>query len=155
MPGRCRAFGYSQIAGVRASSAGSDSAALLNRGPEHAPWYALDADPATAWLSGSADGAVGQWFEVRFAAPLTDPAVTIQFARQLQDFPTSLTVRTDAGSETVDVTPDAEPQRLAGAGRHHPAAAADRRLAGLGDQGGRDRAGQRVGRGGRRRSAAC
>jgi len=105
-------MGYSGIAGVRASSAGSDSAAFLNRGPEHAPWYALDADPATAWLSGSADGAVGQWFEVRFSTPLADPAVTIQFARQLQDFPTSLTVLTDAGSEVVDVTPDAEPQRL-------------------------------------------
>ena len=106
-------FGYSQITDVRASSAGSDSAALLNRGPEHAPWYALDADPATAWLSGSADGAVGQWLEVRLAAPVTDPAVTITFARQLQDFPTSVTVSTDSGTETVAVTPDDEPQRLA------------------------------------------
>jgi arabinofuranan 3-O-arabinosyltransferase len=111
--GPLSSYGFSQVADVRASSSGADSAAFLNRGPEHAPWYALDGDPATAWLSGSADGAVGQWFEVRFAAPLTDPAVTIQFARELQDFPTSLTVQTDSGSQTVDVTPDAQPQRLA------------------------------------------
>jgi arabinofuranan 3-O-arabinosyltransferase len=104
---------FSQITDVRASSAGSDSAALINRGPEHAPWYAVDGDPGTAWLSGSADGAVGQWLEVRFAAPLTDPAVTISFAKQLNDFPTSLRVQTDSGSLDVDVTPDADPQRLA------------------------------------------
>ncbi|MEO7262127.1 MAG: alpha-(1-_3)-arabinofuranosyltransferase family protein [Jatrophihabitantaceae bacterium] len=103
---------FSQVASVRASSAGSDFGAFLNRGPEHAPWYALDGDLATAWLSGSADGALGQWFEVRYTAPREDPAVTIQFARQLDDFPTSLRVQTDSGSLTVEVTPDAAPQQL-------------------------------------------
>lgn len=110
--GDLSSMAYSGIADVRASSSGADASALLNRGPEHAPWYALDGDPKTSWLTGSADGALGQWFEVRFVAPLTDPAVTIQFPAQLDDFPTSLVVRTDAGTFTADVTPDAEPQRL-------------------------------------------
>lgn len=110
--GALSTYEYQGIADVRASSSGSDFAALLNRGPEHAPWYALDGDPGTAWLSGSADGAVGQWFEVRFQEPVTEPAVTIRFPSALSEYPTSLTVRTDSGSATVDVTPDARPQRL-------------------------------------------
>lgn len=103
---------YQGIADVRASSSGSDVGAFLNRGPEYAPWYALDGDPDTAWLSGSADGAVGQWFETRFLSPVTDPEVTIQFASQVSDFPTALTVGTSTGSTRVSVTPDARPQRL-------------------------------------------
>lgn len=110
--GTLSAMRYSGVSGVRASSAGSDFGAFINRGPERAPWYALDDDPATAWLSGSADGALGQWFEIRYADPRDDPAVTIQFAPQLDDFPTSLTVQTDAGSLTVEVTPDADPQEV-------------------------------------------
>ena len=110
--GALSAMRFQGVSSVRASSAGSDFGAFLNRGPEHAPWYALDGDPATSWLSGSADGALGQWFEVRYPAPRADPAVTVQFARQLDDFPTSLSVQTDAGAQTVEVTPDAEPQQV-------------------------------------------
>lgn len=110
--GPLSAMRYSGVSSVGASSAGSDFGAFLNRGPERSPWYALDGDPATAWLTGSADGALGQWFEVRYVAPRDDRAVTIQFARQLDDFPTALTVQTDAGSLTVDVTPDAVPQQV-------------------------------------------
>ncbi|HEU5268580.1 MAG TPA: alpha-(1-_3)-arabinofuranosyltransferase family protein, partial [Jatrophihabitans sp.] len=103
---------YAGIADVRASSAGSDPAAYVNRGPDRAPWYAVDGDPNTAWESGSADGAVGQWIELDLAAPVRDPVVTVQFAGQPGQNPSALTVRTDAGTTTTDVIPDDQPQRL-------------------------------------------
>lgn len=111
-PGVLSSWQYAGIADVRASSAGSDSAAFVNRGPDHAPWYAVDGDPDTAWESGSADGAVGQWIELDLAAPVLDPVVTIQFAGQPGQNPSALTVRTEAGTTTEDVLPDNQPQRL-------------------------------------------
>jgi arabinofuranan 3-O-arabinosyltransferase len=104
---------YTGIADVRASSAGSDPAAFVNRGPDHAPWYAVDGDPATGWESGSAGGAVGQWIELDLATPVRDPVVTIQFGGQPGQNPSALTVRTDTGTTTEDVIPDDQPQRLA------------------------------------------
>ena len=103
---------YAGIADVRASSSGADPAAFVNRGPEHAAWYAVDGDPDTAWESGSGDGAVGQWIELDLAAPARDPLVTIQFAGSTGQNPSALTVRTDAGTVTEDVLPDDQPQRV-------------------------------------------
>jgi arabinofuranan 3-O-arabinosyltransferase len=110
--GALSSWQYAGIADVRASSSGSDAAAFVNRGPDHAPWYAVDGDPHTAWESGSADGAVGQWIELDLAAPVRDPVVTIQFAGQPGQNPSALTVRTDAGTAIQDVIPDDQPQRL-------------------------------------------
>jgi arabinofuranan 3-O-arabinosyltransferase len=112
-PGQLSTMQYQGIADVRASSSGSDATAFVNRGPEHAPWYALDGDPATAWESGSADGAVGQWLELDLIAPVADPSVSLQFAAGLADYPTSITVRTDSGTANLDVIPDDLPQRIA------------------------------------------
>lgn len=111
-PGALSVLSYQGISDIRASSSGSDADAFVNRGPQHAPWYALDDDPATAWESGSATGAVGQWLEVDLLSPATVPAVSVQFAADLADFPTRVTVQTDAGSRADDVIPDARPQQL-------------------------------------------
>ncbi len=110
--GTLSSWQYAGIADIRASSSGADVDAFVNRGPDRAPWYAVDGDPGTAWESGSADGAIGQWIELDLQAPVRDPVVTIQFGGQDGQNPSSLTVRTEAGTVTEDVLPDNRPQRL-------------------------------------------
>jgi arabinofuranan 3-O-arabinosyltransferase len=104
---------YEGIAGVNASSSGSDVLAYFNRDPAHGPWSALDGDPRTAWASGSPTGAVRQWLQVTFASKIATRSAQIRFASTSGALPTQIVVRTDAGALIDQVQPVTTPQAIA------------------------------------------
>jgi arabinofuranan 3-O-arabinosyltransferase len=104
---------YAGIADVTASSSGADVYAAVNRSPANGPWSALDNDSDTAWRSGSARGAVGQWIEVRLNEPVLASSIGVAFVDGLGIYPTQLTVRTDGGDRTDTVKPSGSLQTLA------------------------------------------
>jgi arabinofuranan 3-O-arabinosyltransferase len=104
---------YEGIAGVNASSSGSDVLAYFNRDPAHGPWSALDGDPRTAWASGSPTGAVRQWLQVTFPSKITTRSAQIRFASTSGALPTQIVVRTDAGALIDQVRPVTTPQTIA------------------------------------------
>lgn len=103
------------LAGVSASSSGSDADALLARGNWHQPYAAVDGDADTSWVSGSYTGAVGQWLELRFARPISVAGLTVAFTAEqfVGPLPSQLTVSTDGGSVTSEVSPDPLEQPVA------------------------------------------
>lgn len=103
---------YTGIAGVTASSSGGDLLAYFNRGPEHGPWAAIDGDPSTYWGSSALTGAVRQWLQLRFSAPVSASTAQIRFARQVGAVPTQVAVRTDGGTAVQAVAPTTDPQQL-------------------------------------------
>jgi arabinofuranan 3-O-arabinosyltransferase len=82
---------------VRASSAGSNATATQSRGNEFLPFAALDGRTETAWRSGSARGAVGEWLEVRFRAPRALSQVDVLLGGADAAGVTELQVDTDTG----------------------------------------------------------
>lgn len=100
---------------LRASSSASDAAAIWLSSQADGPAAAFDGNPATTWVSGGAT-AVGQWVEEDFAAPQKPQTITLSTAAVSGIGPgaTTVTVRTDAGSETVPVTQRAHTYRLPG-----------------------------------------
>lgn len=113
-PGPLSAFRYEGIADVVASSSGTDGLAFLNRSQWNGPWSALDADPTSAWQS-TGLGAVGQWLEVRFDAPITASTAEIRFGvvdNGPAPLPTKVFVTTDAGTVGETVLPTTGPQEL-------------------------------------------
>jgi arabinofuranan 3-O-arabinosyltransferase len=102
------------LAGVSASSSGSDADAVLATGNWHQPYAAIDGDPDTSWVSGSFTGAVGQWLELRFDRPLSVAGLTVAFTAEqfVGPLPSRLTVTTDGGSVTSDVSPDPFQQQV-------------------------------------------
>jgi arabinofuranan 3-O-arabinosyltransferase len=103
---------YIGIAGVTASSSGSDVYASYNNSSANSPWSALDGDPSTTWRSGSSIGATGQWIEVRLDGNLSTYAVGVSFAAGATGFPTQVEVRTDTGRHIVGVKPNTLQQFL-------------------------------------------
>jgi arabinofuranan 3-O-arabinosyltransferase len=103
---------YLGIADVRASSSASTPTSFLYRGAAYSPWAALDGDPATAWVSASTDGAVGQWLAVDLRAPVTAPTLRITFAADQSAYPTRVRISTESGSLVFDVAPSAAPQDI-------------------------------------------
>ncbi|HEY6745015.1 MAG TPA: alpha-(1-_3)-arabinofuranosyltransferase family protein [Mycobacteriales bacterium] len=103
------------LTGVSASSSGSDADAVLARGNWHQPYSAVDGDDDTSWVSGSFTGAVGQWLELRFAGPLSVAGLTVAFTGEqfVGPLPSRLTVVTDRGSVTSEVSPDPLEQAVA------------------------------------------
>lgn len=102
------------VRAVRASSSGSDVDATLARGVDHAPWSALDGDPATAWTSGTFAGAGGQWWEVEFTSRRDLTGLRVAFAADAGTgpLPTKLRLTTERGSRVVPVSPDGAEQVL-------------------------------------------
>lgn len=62
---------------ITVSSSAADSTALPNVAPAAGAAAAVDADPATSWVSNSLQSAVGQWLQVDFDHPITNAAVSI------------------------------------------------------------------------------
>ncbi|MCV7136844.1 DUF3367 domain-containing protein [Mycobacterium hodleri] len=62
---------------ITVSSSAADSTALPNVAPAASAAAAVDADPATSWVSNSLQSAVGQWLQVDFDHPITNAAVSI------------------------------------------------------------------------------
>ncbi|MEU0497292.1 DUF3367 domain-containing protein [Mycobacterium sp. NPDC006124] len=62
---------------ITVSSSAADSTALPNVAPAASAAAAVDADPATSWVSNSLQSAVGQWLQVDFDRPITNAAISI------------------------------------------------------------------------------
>jgi arabinofuranan 3-O-arabinosyltransferase len=86
----------------------------FTRSPERQPYAAFDGDPGTAWITGSLNGPVGQWIQVRVAKAISPRTLDV---RLLLDQPfrprvTSVRITTQAGSVTRTVDATEAPQTL-------------------------------------------
>ncbi|MEN3360566.1 MAG: arabinofuranan 3-O-arabinosyltransferase, partial [Mycobacteriales bacterium] len=97
---------------VTASSSAADPFAAAYRGPDRRPAAAFDGDQDTAWVS-DADP-VGQWLELTLPGPVNLPAVTVSLVDDPAVGPaiTRLRVSTDAGTLTVPVAANQDPQQV-------------------------------------------
>ncbi len=77
MPGAPLVVGAWSGGRLSASSSSSDATALPAVAPSSAPVAAVDADPATAWVSNSLQPALGQWLQIDFDRPVTNATLTI------------------------------------------------------------------------------
>ena len=77
MPGAPLVVGAWSGGRLSASSSSSDATALPAVAPASAPVAAVDADPATAWVSNSLQPALGQWLQIDFDRPVTNATLTI------------------------------------------------------------------------------
>ena len=77
MPGAPLVVGSWSGGRLSASSSSSDATALPAVAPASAPVAAVDADPATAWVSNSLQPALGQWLQIDFDRPVTNATLTI------------------------------------------------------------------------------
>jgi arabinofuranan 3-O-arabinosyltransferase len=103
---------YTGIADVTASSSGADLSAYRNRSVSNQPFAALDGDANTAWRSGAATGAVGQWLQVDLPAARAVDGLTVAFANAGGGLPSRVVVRTDTGVAVDAVRPVTSPQPL-------------------------------------------
>ncbi|WP_344855613.1 alpha-(1-_3)-arabinofuranosyltransferase domain-containing protein, partial [Planomonospora alba] len=109
--GAAAVAGYSGIAGVRASSAESDiTAATGRRDPGRLPYAALDGDARTGWRSDGWNGAVGEWWEVRFVEDIEVPQITVAFERGLGPAVAEIALETEAGTVRAPVSDTTDPQ---------------------------------------------
>jgi arabinofuranan 3-O-arabinosyltransferase len=76
-PGSETVFGGWTGGRITVSSSSSDATALPDVAPSTSPAAAIDADPATAWVSNALQTAVGQWLQVDFDHPVTNAVLTI------------------------------------------------------------------------------
>jgi arabinofuranan 3-O-arabinosyltransferase len=103
---------YLGIKDVTASSSGADAAAVINGSPANGPWSALDGNPATSWLVGSVDGALGQWLQIDMRAPLVPTTALLTLHGSPGEYPDRIRVTTAAGSLTEPVIPAGAPQPI-------------------------------------------
>ena len=105
-------YAYRGIAGLSASSSGSDAGAFVNQSPANSAWAALDGDPSTAWRTGSLGGAVGQWWQVSLDRPIDASIATLAFAENQGTYPSRVRITTDAGQMDENVSPGVAPQQV-------------------------------------------
>ena len=96
------------------SSAASPKAYRLHR-TDRQPWSAFDGARSTAWVSGAATGAVGQWVQVELDTPrdLTGTLLVPLDDPELGPKVTSVRVTTDRGSATTRLARGGAAQVLA------------------------------------------
>lgn len=104
--------GYSGVADVLASSAGSSVTAVAGqRDPGRLPYAALDGDLRTGWRSDGWSGPLGEWLEVRFVESVEVPGITVAFEKStIGPAVTEISVETAAGTRRVSVRASADPQ---------------------------------------------
>ena len=100
------------LTSVLATSSGAAQYALSNRGDDHGPWSAVDADASTSWRSSSFTGAVGQSITLRFDHPLDLTHIQVSFTSGLGPMPTKVELLTSTGATTADVLPVAGKQTV-------------------------------------------
>jgi arabinofuranan 3-O-arabinosyltransferase len=76
-PGQELVYGTWEGGRVSVSSSAADSTALPDVAPASGPPAAVDADPATSWVSNALQAAVGQWLQVDFDHPVTNATMTL------------------------------------------------------------------------------
>lgn len=86
------------IAGVTASSAGS----WLYGIPEAGPASALDGDPATSWIAGTATSSVGEWVQIDLGRPVTADHVDVTLLHDGPWRPTVTRLRTITEAGAID-----------------------------------------------------
>ncbi|PRY61527.1 arabinofuranan 3-O-arabinosyltransferase [Knoellia remsis] len=86
------------IRSVTASTSASDVDATLRAGPSTRPAAALDGDFTTRWISGNADGGVGEWLRVELEKPAVVAQAVITFSDDPPVFGVPKTVRVTSES---------------------------------------------------------
>jgi arabinofuranan 3-O-arabinosyltransferase len=105
---------------VTASSSVSEANGLSLVSPGNSPRAAFDDDPSTSWLSAGLDHAVGQWLQLDFAAPVSDPQVTVTVSRAIGPAVDRLEIATERGTATLrDVVTDRPASVTAPTGQTH------------------------------------
>jgi arabinofuranan 3-O-arabinosyltransferase len=106
---------YQGIADVTASSSASDMTAIPGQWATGLlPYAAVDGDPRTRWESGSWNGPIGQWLQIRYTAPVDPGLIGVAFADSVAVGPPVAQVRvtTQAGAITQKVLQTGEMQAL-------------------------------------------
>jgi arabinofuranan 3-O-arabinosyltransferase len=84
--------------------------ALSQAGASVAPWFAVDGDPSTAWVSSPL--ATDQWIQITFPEPVDLPSTLELTPSPAGARLAALDVRTDAGSEQSPITLNANLEAL-------------------------------------------
>lgn len=105
---------------VTVSSSVSEANGLSLVSPGNSPRAAFDGDPSTSWLSAGLDHAVGQWLQLDFASPVSDPQVTVTVSRAIGPAVDRLEIATERGTATLrDVVTDRPASATAPTGQTH------------------------------------
>ncbi|EFV12997.1 hypothetical protein HMPREF9336_02156 [Segniliparus rugosus ATCC BAA-974] len=105
---------------VSVSSSVSEANGLSLVSPGNSPRAAFDGDPSTSWLSAGLDRAVGQWLQLDFDAPVSDPQVTVTVSRAIGPAVNQLEIATEQGTATLrDVVADRPASATAPTGQTH------------------------------------
>ena len=110
VPGTPRVAGRWSGATITASSSAADATQLGGTAPGSSTAAAVDGDPSTAWLSNSAEHAVGQWLRLDLDHPVKAGVLQLTTSAAALGDPVGLVeVRTAHGTTAVRVTKPGEP----------------------------------------------
>ncbi|MGL6234979.1 MAG: alpha-(1-_3)-arabinofuranosyltransferase domain-containing protein [Segniliparus sp.] len=105
---------------VAVSSSVSEANGLSIVSPGNSPRAAFDGDPSTSWLSAGLEHAVGQWLQLDFDTPVSDPQVTVTVSRAIGPAVDQLEVATERGTATLrDIVTDRPTDVTAPTGQTH------------------------------------
>lgn len=105
---------------VTVSSSVSEANGLSIVSPGNSPRAAFDGDPSTSWLSAGLEHAVGQWLQLDFDKPVSDPQVTVTVSRAIGPAVDQLEIATERGTATLrDVVTDRPASVTAPTGQTH------------------------------------
>jgi arabinofuranan 3-O-arabinosyltransferase len=114
IPGQELVYGGWVGGRISVSSSAADSTALPDVAPASGPPAAVDADPATSWVSNALQAAVGQWLQVDFDHPVTNATLTLTPSSSAIGAQVSrIQVTTANGSTTVGVDEPGKPVTVA------------------------------------------
>ncbi|WP_245713497.1 alpha-(1-_3)-arabinofuranosyltransferase [Nocardia vaccinii] len=110
VPGTPRVAGQWSGATITASSSAADATQLGGTAPGSSTAAAVDGDPSTAWLSNSAEHAVGQWLRLDLDHPINAGVLQLATSSAALGDPVGLVeVRTAHGTTAARVTKPGEP----------------------------------------------
>lgn len=96
---------------VTAKNEGIKSVTSLSRAGESVgPWFAIDGDPSTAWVS--SQWAISQWLEIQFPRPVNLPSTLMLTPSPAGARLAAVDVSTDTGAERSDISLGANLQAL-------------------------------------------
>ncbi|WP_245568091.1 alpha-(1-_3)-arabinofuranosyltransferase [Nocardia jiangxiensis] len=110
VPGTPRVQGQWSGATITASSSAADATQLGGTAPGSSTAAAVDGDPSTAWLSNSAEHAVGQWLRLDLDHPIKAGVLQVTTSAAALGDPVGLIeVRTAHGTTAARVSKPGEP----------------------------------------------